>query len=87
MNQTEQLVMRLDSSVHQATNLENFLKRRNAFYAIIWYVTTARASVPWIQAALRANPDRLLDRVGQGSVQEQVEKATTYLKRYCGLAI
>lgn len=59
-----------------------------ALDAIRWYIVTGRASVPWLDAVARANPDRLLTamaRSADASTAGMIETCHRYLKRYCRL--
>lgn len=57
--------------------------RNDALQSIVWYVSTGRASPAWILAARKADPAKLLDHIRGGTVDDQVARATGYLKRYC----
>lgn len=57
--------------------------RNDALQAIAWYVSTGRASPAWIRAAMRANPAKLLDHIQCGTVDDQINRATAYLRHYC----
>ena len=85
MNQTEKLMQSLWSTVYRSSTDEQKISRRDAANAIGWYVGTGRASPAWIRSALRADPGKLLDRTGRGSVEDEIARATVYLRRYCKL--
>ena len=85
MNQTERLMQALWTAVYRSGTDRQKIARRDAADAIGWYVSTGRASPAWIRSALRADPGKLLDRTGEGSVDEEIAKATAYLRRYCKL--
>lgn len=87
MTTSDRLLMALESAVHKAETQAQFLARRDAYDAIAWYVNTGRAGPAWVRSALRANPGKLLDFVGAGSVMDEVNRATAYLHRYCGLRL
>ena len=57
-------------------------------YAIRRYVLTGRASTPWVNALLKANPSRLLARISKaraGADKDAMDITHKYLMRYCGL--
>ena len=60
---------------------------KSAADAIKWYVSTGRAYPNWIKALFRANPRKIVAYVARegGSTNDMVKKATSYLRRYCGL--
>lgn len=76
---------RLHYASHAGNDMDQMRKRADAADAVIWYVSTARASAEWLRSAMKANPVKWMDFIGPGSVQEQVERATAYLRRYCRL--
>lgn len=79
MTQSENLLFRFETA-YFADHARN-----PALQAVCWYVSTGRASPAWIKAAFRANPAKFLDYIGDGSVDEEVRRATAYLRRYCKL--
>ena len=85
MTQTEKLMQDLWSAVYRSSTDRQKISRRDAANAVGWYVGTGRASPAWIRSALRADPGKFLDRVGCGSVQDEIERATAYLRRNCKL--
>lgn len=87
MTTSEKLLMGLESAVLRSDTQSRRLARRDAYDAIAWYVNTCRAGPAWVRSALRANPGKLLDFVGAGSVMDEVNRATAYLHRYCGLRL
>lgn len=60
--------------------------RNDALQSIVWYVSTGRASPAWIRAARKANPAKLLDNIRGGTIDEQIDRATAYLRHYCKLS-
>lgn len=87
MTQSERLIFALYDAFFDANSVALKLTRHDALKSIEWYVNTARASPAWIKAALKANPAKLLDYMGNGSIQDQIERATAYLRRYCRLPV
>ena len=85
MNASERLLLALETALYDATTPEGRHTRRDAFQAIAWYVNTGRCSPAWVRSALRADPGKLLDRTGCGTVDEEIQRATAYLRRYCRL--
>lgn len=56
--------------------------------AIAYYINTGRASTDWIKAFIRANPKKLMMYMAKGedhSTNAMLDRANSYLKRYCGL--
>lgn len=80
MTQTEKLLFALESAAYRAGTAEAKRIRMDALQAVQWYVVTARASPAWIRSALNTDPEKFLDYIGTGSIQDQVNKATKYLK-------
>lgn len=80
MTQSESLLYRLETAYFTDHS------RNDALQSIAWYVSTGRASPAWIRAAMRANPAKLLDRIRGGTIDEQIVRATAYLRRYCRLS-
>ena len=88
MTASDNLLMTLlEIAMLRSKTQEQRTARLDAYDAIAWYVSTARASMQWIRAALKADPVKLLDYVGQGTVEEEVDRATRYLRRWCGLTV
>ena len=87
MTASDNLLMTLEIAMLRSKTQEQRTARLDAYDAIAWYVRTARASMQWIRAALKADPGKLLDYVGQGTVEEEVDRATRYLRRWCGLTV
>ena len=87
MTASDTLLMTLEITMLRSKTQEQRTARRDAYDAIAWYVSTARASMQWIRSALKADPGKLLDYVGQGTVEEEVGRATKYLRRWCGLTV
>ena len=86
MTKADELSFRFHSAIHRdGLTARDRRMRQDAADAIMWYVSTGRASYAWICAAMKATPDKLLDWVRDGSVQDQVERATAYLQHHCGL--
>ncbi len=56
--------------------------------AIAWYITTGRASMGFIEALSRVNPDKLVERLGADgdSTEGYVDKVKRYLRMYGKLA-
>lgn len=79
MTQSESLLYRLETAYFTDHS------RNDALQSIAWYVSTGRASPAWIRAAMKANPAKLLDHIRGGTIDEQIVRATTYLRRYCKL--
>ena len=54
--------------------------------AIFWYIGTDRASMAFITALERANPNNLLGRLGMegSSTEVYIRKIKRYLQRWCG---
>lgn len=79
MTQSEKLLYRLETAYFTDHT------RNDALQSISWYVSTGRASPAWIRAAMRANPAKLLDHIKGGTIDDQILRATAYLRRYCRL--
>lgn len=87
MTSSDNLLMALEIAMLRSTTQEQRTARRDAYDAVSWYINTGRASAAWVRTALRADPGKLLDYVGQGTVEEEVDRATKYLRRWCGLTV
>ena len=87
MTASDTMLMALDIAMLRSKTQEQRTARRDAYDAVAWYVSTGRASTQWIRSALKADPGKLLDYVGQGTVEEEVDRATRYLRRWCGLTV
>ena len=87
MTASDNLLMTLEIATLRSTTQEQRIARRDAYDAVAWYVSTGRASAAWVRSALRADPGKLLDHVGQGTVEDDVDRATRYLRRWCGLTV
>ena len=63
-------------------------KRRfmDAYHSIEWYVSTGRADADFEKALAGANPEKLLSHILGGkdqSVEGQVARAKSYVRRHC----
>ena len=58
--------------------------------AVVYHVTTGRASLEWKKALAKADPQKLLAyavKYGPASDVEYIKRITSYLHRYCRLSM
>lgn len=88
MTKEEMILSRLYDAVIKLGGMKSYYSW--GYYAIEWYVNTARASVQWVNALGNADPEKLLIhllRNGEMTDEAFIDRCTKYLIRYCGLKI